>query len=185
MRRYLLGLYNTQVENEKIAFYEDFNILFNRVKSGIKSELERVVLKEGSHPTREFIYMLLCVDYYRNEDLANLYSLEEYINNHLRNEFGLDELNEKNILESLLIELSRYNFNKRKKNLVTYGDSWVIYNERSAGVRNIDKAGYILSLYSEKLKEKGIAIPIEDVELIRKASFIQDLFLKTPGDKKK
>ena len=185
IRRYLLRLYNGQVENENNSFYKDFHILFNRAKSGIKSELERVVIKEESHPTREFVYMLLCVDYYRNENLAKLCSLEEYVNNHLRDEFGLDELAEDSIIEALLIELSRYNFSKRKKNLLTYGDSWVIYTEDKVGARNIDKAGYILSLYSEKLKEKGIDLPIEDVELIRKASFIQDLFLKTPGDKKK
>ena len=197
VRRYVLRLLEENTKKEKKAvnlednrtssLCSDFCILFGRDKRGMSSELDKIY-KAESHPTREFVYMLLCLDYYRNYfKNCKLYSLEEYINNWL-DDFGMEELNNTRIIEALLLELSKYQFHNKKNNMVRYNsDSWIIVH--SSNRSYIEQAAFILKEYTEEPKKEDfqgpkVYIPISEVPLIFKNTFLQDLFLKTPGVKK-
>lgn len=168
---------------KKSALYSDFCVLFNRDVRGIDSEL-RKVYKGESHPSREFVYMLLCLDYYKNyEKISKVYSLEEHTNNYLR-DFDMEELKDTRITESLLIELSKYKFQNRKKNMVQYNsDHWVILPSHNWNY--VKQAGFIIKKYVDEINERyNVTIPIDQATLILKNSFLQDSFLKMPGDKR-
>ena len=193
VRRYVLRLLDENTKKDKgktsvegtgySALSSDFCVLFDRDRRGVSSELDKV-RKAESHPTREFVCMLLCLDYYRNyQRNCMFYSLEEYINNEL-NDFGMEELNDARIIEALLIELSKFQFHDRKSNMVRYDSKyWIILPKNDLSY--IKQAGYILNEYIVNLEEKhNMYVRICNISLIHKNAFLQDLFLKTPGDSK-
>lgn len=179
VRRYFLKLTDAYMKEGADQFRNDFCLMFHRVESGVKLEFGKI-LDEKSHPTRECVCLTLCLDYYKNYSTnSKLYSLEEFINNNLAS-FGIEELNDIRLLDALLIELSQYQLDTRTTKAVKHSNG-LSFAFPYTGKDYIRQVSEILKCYCTM--DYCAVEPITRAKLIDKNSFLQDLFLKTPGDK--
>lgn len=182
-RRYVLDRI-AEANNKKFPLDKVFSYVFAREDREVESAFDKI-LKGSSHPTRNLICLLLTIDYFLEyKKHKTVLTLKDYLNLYLGpDRLGLLQLNKSRRLDSLLLELSRYDISQRKRNWIRYDkETWIVFDEwlLHYDETELHLVAYIIKRYILD-KYKSIN-PVTSAELIKKDCFFEKL--KTAGGKK-